>query len=42
MSIKQISEFETGLNTKEAKKADNEQNELININHNQKKNICYR
>ena len=37
MNIKQISEFETGVNTKEAKKADNEQNELININHDQKK-----
>ena len=37
MNIKQTSVFETGLNTKEAKNADNDQNELININHNKKK-----
>ena len=40
MNIKQISEFETGLFTIEAKKADKDQKDLIKINH-KKKTICY-
>ena len=37
MNIKQISEFETGLKTIKAKKADKDQKELIEINHNKKR-----
>ena len=37
MNIKQISQFETGFGTKECKKADNDEKELISINHNKKR-----
>ena len=37
MNIKQRSEFETGFGIKEDKKADKDQKELININHNKKR-----
>ena len=38
MKIKQISQFDTGLKT--AKKADEDEKKLIEINHNKKKTIC--
>lgn len=37
MNIKQISEFETGLKTRDAEKADEEEKKLIAINHNNKR-----